>query len=80
LKKKNLKAKKKKNTDGNKPSNTGDAYLAVGGLPLPLENHAEAVANMALDVMEQVKLFNIANKHTLGGQEWNIRIGIHVST
>ena len=26
----------------------GDAYMAVGGLPTPLENHAEAVAEAAL--------------------------------
>ena len=31
----------------------GDAYMAVAGAPLPMANHAEAAANMALDVLEE---------------------------
>ncbi|MGH2662733.1 MAG: adenylate/guanylate cyclase domain-containing protein [Actinomycetota bacterium] len=30
----------------------GDAYMAVGGAPVPMKDHAEAAANMALDVLE----------------------------
>jgi class 3 adenylate cyclase len=30
----------------------GDAYMAVAGAPVPMANHAEAAANMALDVVE----------------------------
>ena len=30
----------------------GDAYMVVGGLPKPCDNHAEKVANMALGMME----------------------------
>jgi class 3 adenylate cyclase len=36
----------------------GDAYLVVGGLPIPLPGHAEAIAEMALDMQEA-----IANLH-----------------
>jgi class 3 adenylate cyclase len=30
----------------------GDAYMAVAGAPVPMENHAEAAADMALDVLK----------------------------
>jgi class 3 adenylate cyclase len=30
----------------------GDAYMAVAGAPVPIPDHAEAAANMALDVLE----------------------------
>ena len=30
----------------------GDAYMVVGGLPKPCENHAEKVAHMACNMME----------------------------
>ncbi len=29
----------------------GDAYMVVGGLPIPIRTHAERVANMALGMM-----------------------------
>lgn len=47
----------------------GDAYMAVGGLPMPMENHATAVANMALDIQcEMNRLFN---------GRLQVRIGLH---
>ncbi|MEO0396420.1 MAG: adenylate/guanylate cyclase domain-containing protein [Cyanobacteria bacterium P01_A01_bin.137] len=33
----------------------GDAYMVVGGLPAPMENHAEAVMAMAIDMQAAVK-------------------------
>ena len=33
----------------------GDAYMVVGGLPAPMENHAEAVMAMAIDMQSAVK-------------------------
>jgi class 3 adenylate cyclase len=33
----------------------GDAYMAVAGAPVPMANHAEAAANMALDVLEEAR-------------------------
>ena len=50
----------------------GDAYMVVGGLPVPRADHAEAIANMALDMQEA-----IANFKTDTGEPFQIRIGIH---
>ena len=50
----------------------GDAYMAVGGLPTPRPDHAEAVAEMALDMQRE-----LAAHTTATGQELRVRIGIH---
>ena len=50
----------------------GDAYMAVGGLPIPRSDHAEIVADMALGMYEDLAEFNQANQ-----QEIQMRIGIH---
>ncbi|HAZ45963.1 MAG TPA: histidine kinase [Cyanobacteria bacterium UBA11369] len=50
----------------------GDAYMVAGGLPLPDTNHAEAVAEMALDMLEAIAKFTA--KH---GKFFSIRIGIN---
>jgi adenylate cyclase len=34
----------------------GDAYMVVGGLPVPRNDHAEAVADMALDMIREIEL------------------------
>jgi adenylate cyclase len=47
----------------------GDAYMAVGGLPMPMDNHAEAVANAALEMLEKFPELTNGNLH--------LRIGIH---
>ncbi len=49
----------------------GDAYMVVGGLPTPQPDHAEAIAEMALDVWEKVARFNAEN-----GESIQMRIGI----
>lgn len=36
----------------------GDAYLVVGGLPTPRLDHAEAIANMALDMQTAIATLN----------------------
>jgi PAS domain S-box-containing protein len=36
----------------------GDAYMIVGGLPVAREDHAEAIAQMALDMQQAVSQFN----------------------
>lgn len=51
--------------------------MAVAGLPIPVANHAEAVINMSLEVLESLKEFNEANKKLITGKEWNIRVGVH---
>jgi class 3 adenylate cyclase len=50
----------------------GDAYMAVGGLPIPRSDHAEIVADMALGMYQDLTDFNQANQ-----QEIQMRIGIH---
>src|SRR5205823_11981542 len=35
----------------------GDAYMVVGGLPAPREDHAEAVVAMALDMQAEIARF-----------------------
>lgn len=50
----------------------GDAYMVVGGLPQPLIYHAQAIANMALDMKTAISRFN--EKHQASLQ---MRIGIN---
>jgi len=48
----------------------GDAYMVAGGLPLPREDHAEAVADLALDMMNELNVLG----NGLGASQ--LRIGI----
>jgi class 3 adenylate cyclase len=50
----------------------GDAYMVVGGLPIPRTDHAEAIAEMALDMQSEILRFNQKR-----GQDCDIRIGIN---
>src|SRR5437870_9836774 len=49
----------------------GDAYMVVGGMPTPRPDHAEAVAEMALDMQKVVTRLNSGD-----GRNFNARIGI----
>jgi adenylate cyclase len=49
----------------------GDAYMVVGGLPTPRPDHAEAVAEMAMDMQKVVAWLSAGE-----GIRFNIRIGI----
>jgi class 3 adenylate cyclase len=49
----------------------GDAYMVVGGLPEPRPDHAEAVAEMALAMLEEV-----AGRSDPSGKSLQVRIGI----
>ena len=49
----------------------GDSYMAAAGLPIPVPNHAERAANMALDMLEVMDRFNEQS-----GYQLNIRIGM----
>jgi class 3 adenylate cyclase len=51
---------------------SGDAYMVAGGVPVPRADHAEAIANMALDMQEV-----IADFKTDTGESFQIRIGIN---
>lgn len=50
----------------------GDAYLVVGGLPTPRPDHAEAIAEMALEMQQAVTHLSAAL-----AENFSIRIGIH---
>ena len=51
----------------------GDAYMVVGGLPTYREDHAEAIARMALDMQASLDSVN----HKLG-ESFCLRIGINI--
>ncbi|MBR9998116.1 MAG: hypothetical protein KFF73_04055 [Cyclobacteriaceae bacterium] len=50
----------------------GDAYMVAGGLPIPRKDHAEAIADMALDIMGMIGQFKRQS-----GEAFSMRIGIH---
>ena len=50
----------------------GDAYMAVGGLPDPRPDHAEAAAALALDMLAAMDRFNIQQ-----GTALRLRIGLN---
>ncbi len=50
----------------------GDSYLVVGGLPLPRPDHAEAVAEMALEMLASVRDLNRDS-----GINLRVRIGLN---
>jgi class 3 adenylate cyclase len=49
----------------------GDAYMVAGGLPLPRPDHAEAIAELALDLLADLHKFNGAYNTSI-----HLRIGI----
>lgn len=49
----------------------GDAYMVAGGLPTPRPDHAEAVAEMALDMQNEINKVNARH-----GTNLNIRVGM----
>ncbi len=49
----------------------GDAYMVVGGLPTAREDHAEAIANMAIDMLHEIRLLSLEHS-----EPFSIRIGI----
>lgn len=50
----------------------GDAYMVVGGLPHPSDDHAIAVADMAIDMQKAINQFNLET-----GEAFSIRIGMN---
>jgi len=50
----------------------GDSYMVVGGLPEPRPDHAEAIAEMALDMRQALASFNKQTHNNL-----QLRIGIN---
>ncbi len=62
----------------------GDAYMLAGGLPVPTNNHAEAVADMALDMQAAIKEFQactvLREKMPENLETFQIRIGINTGS
>jgi class 3 adenylate cyclase len=50
----------------------GDAYMAVSGMPIPAENHAENMIDSALEILETLK-----KRGEESEINWRIRIGIN---
>lgn len=50
----------------------GDAYMVVGGLPTLRPDHAESVAEMALDMQQEIAKFSQELN-----ESFSIRIGIN---
>ena len=50
----------------------GDAYMVVGGVPKPRPDHAEAIAEMAIEMQTVIAQFNREHRQAL-----SIRVGIH---
>ncbi len=53
----------------------GDEYMVVGGLPDPNPHHAQAIANMALDMQQMIKQFRTKHHPIM-----NLRIGINTGS
>jgi adenylate cyclase len=53
----------------------GDAYMVVGGLPTVQPNHAEAIAQMALDMQQKISSFKRDD-----GKSFRLRIGINTGS
>lgn len=58
--------------DVEKIKTIGDAYMVAAGIPEPRPDHAEIMANFALEMMEQVHQYNIKEN-----QHFQIRVGLH---
>ena len=57
----------------------GDAYMIAGGLPTPMPNHAEAIADMALSMQELIRYFQhqFPEKYS---ESLQLRIGINTGS
>ena len=49
----------------------GDAYMIAGGIPLPRSDHAEAIAQMAIDLLAEIEQFNRSYNASI-----HLRVGI----
>ena len=50
----------------------GDSYMLAGGIPLPRDDHAQAVADIAIEMIATLDRLNAAN-----GTDLKIRVGIN---
>jgi class 3 adenylate cyclase len=57
----------------------GDAYMCVGGLPIPSSTHAQDVVNAALEMRDFMRIHN-QEKANKNEHQFQIRIGIHTGS
>lgn len=57
----------------------GDAYMCVGGLPIPNSNHAINTVKAAIEIRNFMKMHN-QEKAAKGEHQFRIRIGIHTGS
>jgi len=50
----------------------GDAYMAVCGMPIPNQNHAENMLTSSIEIIDYLEKRNLTSQ-----VQWKIRIGIH---
>ncbi|MBW4656035.1 MAG: response regulator [Kaiparowitsia implicata GSE-PSE-MK54-09C] len=55
----------------------GDAYMAVGGVPTPRADHAEAIADLALDMQAAIAAFSSSPQYPYPDRPLQLRIGIN---
>ena len=53
----------------------GDAYMVVGGLPIPSTDHAEAIADIALSMQQEIAKFERSDR-----KPFSLRIGINTGS
>jgi class 3 adenylate cyclase len=53
----------------------GDSYMVASGIPVPRKDHAEVMADVALEMIDEVKHFRFKD-----GAPLQIRIGFHAGT
>ncbi|MDX2097478.1 MAG: adenylate/guanylate cyclase domain-containing protein [Leptolyngbyaceae cyanobacterium bins.59] len=51
----------------------GDAYMVASGLPTPCPDHAQSIAQMALEMQQVIQQF----PHPVSGEPFQLRIGIN---
>ncbi|MBZ9786411.1 tetratricopeptide repeat protein [Psychroflexus sp. CAK57W] len=56
----------------------GDAYMCAAGLPEQTENHAELMAQAALDIIDFVK--KSKQVHAVSDLRFNVRVGMHTGS
>jgi class 3 adenylate cyclase len=54
----------------------GDAYMCVGGLPIPNKTHASDTVNAGIEMLAFIEEYK-KTKHALSGDGLNLRVGIH---
>lgn len=57
----------------------GDAYMCVGGLPVPTTTHAQDVVKAAIEIRDFMEKHNL-EKESKGEHQFRIRIGIHTGS